>query len=103
MSAAQYRRLEERHDVQMPACVRTDAGRLLIGRVCDVSRSGCRLQMNRQLEIGSEVTVRLANAVERNAVIRRCEQSASGGKFDVGLELLGVCWPENILPAEDQQ
>ena len=94
-------RLEERHEVYLPACISTHDGRRVVGIMCDISRSGGRMQMNRRLEVGSEVTVRLSNGIERTAIIRRCVQSKNAGKYDAGFELVASHWPDDLVYAAD--
>ena len=89
-------RLEERRTVYVPARIATNSGRCL-GILCDISKSGGRLQMNRPIEVGSEITVHLANEVVRTAVVRRCMPVTALNKFDIGIELMGACWPRNLV------
>lgn len=89
-------RLEERITSHLPARIATCDGPCL-GILCDISRSGGRLQVNRPIAVGDEITVRLSNRVERAAVVRRCAPLPAG-KFDIGLELLmGAHWPSELL------
>jgi hypothetical protein len=89
-------RLEERKASYLPAHIAANGGRCL-GILCDISRSGGRLQVNRPIEVGAEITVRLASEVERTAVVRRCLPAAARNKFDIGFELMGTYWPEELL------
>jgi hypothetical protein len=45
--------------------------------------------------------MRLANTVERTGVIRRCTLLKTGGKYDVGVELAGARWPDNVVPSQE--
>ena len=94
------RRLEERHDVHIPVYVITGEGKPLVAIMCDLSRSGGRLRMGRQLTVGSDISVKLANSAERTATVRRCVPVEGGRKFDVGIELVLDSWPEDLFSAE---
>jgi hypothetical protein len=93
-------RFEERVEIHKPAYITTSDGKALVALLCDISRSGGRLKTNRSLDIGSEITVRMANKVERVGVVRRCRPIPEENKFDLGLELLGNSWPDEVLKAE---
>lgn len=90
-------RLEERHDVHIPVYVTNGDGKSMVAILCDLSRSGGRLRMGRELSVGADISVKLADTTERTAAVRRCVLSNCGRKFEVGIELTFGCWPEELL------
>lgn len=90
-------RLEDRTTSYLPARI-SAGGNQYLGILCDISRSGARVQVNRPIEAGSEITIRLSNQVERTGIVRRCKPVPSGNKYDIGLELMmGTYWPAELL------
>src|SRR6478609_1618552 len=96
MGAAESR-LEDRHEVHLAVYVKARQGHATIAIMQDVSRTGGRLRSNRRFEPGSEISVRLPNATERSAVVRRCIPIEDGTKFDIGLELMAQAWPDAMM------
>jgi hypothetical protein len=85
------RRYEARFDTDGIAEMRIGlpgSGKIIDVRVCDLSRSGIRIQADRQLSLNSEVMIQLSDILI-SAEVRRCGQIASN-LYDVGLKILDV-------------
>ena len=98
---AEYRRLEERKRVNLPAQMDSQGVKCL-ALMHDISRSGGRLLVNRMFAVGTDVEVTLANGVKRSGVVRRCLPIDGSRKFEIGFEVIEASWPESVLPPDDE-
>jgi PilZ domain len=98
---AECRRLEERKPVSLPAQVASQGVKCL-AQMQDISRSGCRLLVNRRFEVGTDIEVTLTNGIKRSGIVRRCLPIDGSRKFEVGLEVIDGSWPESLLPPDDE-
>ncbi len=98
---AECRRLEERKRVNLPAQVDSQGFKCL-ALMQDISRSGCRLLVNRMFAVGADIEVTLANGIKRSGVVRRCLPIDGSRKFEIGFEVIEGSWPESLLPPDDE-
>ena len=65
--------------------------RELFVRVIDVSRSGCRIETNRRMDVGTIGRLRVklgTREYEDDVEVVRCESVEGGGVYHVGMRLL---------------
>jgi hypothetical protein len=95
------RRLEERKRVNLSAQMDSQGVKCL-AQMRDISRSGGRLLVNRMFAVGTHIEVTLTNGIKRSGVVRRCLPIDGSRKFEVGFEVIEECWPESLLPPDDE-
>jgi PilZ domain len=98
---AEYRRLEERKPVDLPAQVDSQGVKCL-AVIQDISRSGGRLLVNRMFAVGTDIEVTLANGIKRRGVVRRCLPIDGSRKFEIGFEVIEASWPESLVSPDDE-
>ena len=80
----QLKRLYERYDFSASAEITDDSGSRLSARVSNISFGGCRLLVDRQFRIGTEITVKIGgveDVFEAPAKIVHSTDTAMGMMF----------------------
>ena len=98
---AEYRRLEERKRVNLPAQV-DSKGVKCLAVMQDISKSGGCLFVNRMFAVGTAIEITLTNGIKRSGIVRRCLPIGGSRKFELGFELPEASWPESVVPPEDE-